>query len=152
MMFTLKKVDQEWWRVDIHQWILSICNLREHNPQRKPNNRAKCLIISQVVRAKLYNSCLLFIYKSFYYYYVILLLILFHISFPIYSPSHSLAIWAHHCLGSRTQLVTCTSSLLSFTSAKLLTYLAIRKLLNLLLVCALMTNVDQEQWQLLNTI
>jgi len=35
------------------------------------NNRAKCLVISQIVKAKLYNSCLIFIYKFYYYYYVV---------------------------------------------------------------------------------
>ena len=58
-----------------------ICNI----PESKFNNRAKCVAISQVLRAKLYNNDLLFVYKKFFISCFIFFLVLSHI-YIMYSP------------------------------------------------------------------
>ena len=68
------------------EWIhllrqVRICNI----PESKFNNRAKCLAISQVLRAKLYNNDLLFVYKKFFISCSIFFLVLSHI-YIMYSP------------------------------------------------------------------
>jgi len=60
------------------------------------NSRAKCLAISQVLRAQSYNSCLVFVsYKVFYYYVV-------SFSFLLFLTYTS--IWVHKYLYFRTKL------------------------------------------------
>ena len=99
------------------------------------NSRAKCLTISQVLRAKLYNSCLIFVSYKVFYCYVVPCLTFSFLLFLIY-----IFIWTHKCLcfraklGARTRAnLSSLSSLLSSTSAKMLTSLALSPLLYLLL-------------------
>jgi hypothetical protein len=105
-----------------------------YSPKSMVNNRVKCLAISQVIRAKLYNSCLLFGFRKVFYYYVVSCLTFSFLFLLIYT-----FIWAHICLWFRAQLIACMrakvsslSSHLSSTSAKMLTSLAISPLLYLL--------------------
>jgi len=103
------------------------------------NNRAKCLAISQMIRAKSYNSCLIFVSKRDFYYYVAPCLIFFFLLFLTYT-----FVWAQKCpcfrakLGARTRAkLSSLSSLLSSTAAKMLTSLALSPLLYLLCHCFL---------------
>ena len=103
------------------------------------NNRAKCLAISQMIRAKSYNSCLIFVSKRVFYYYVVPCLIFFFLLFLTYT-----FVWAQKCpcfrakLGARTRAkLSSLSSLLSSTAAKMLTSLALSPLLYLLCHCFL---------------
>ena len=48
------------------------CPSRREQGESMVNSKAKCLVINQVIRAKSYNSCLIFVSKNFFYYYVML--------------------------------------------------------------------------------
>jgi hypothetical protein len=72
------------------------------------NNRAKCLAISQVIRVKLYNCCLIFSYKKFFYYYVVPCLTFSFLFLLTYT-----FVLAHRCLCFRVQLVACMRAKLS---------------------------------------
>ena len=76
-------------------------------------NRAKCLAINQVIRAKSYNSCLIFISKKPFYYYVVPCL--------TFSSSHTLLFGPTNAYASVPSLVLeqKPSSLLSLLSSLL---------------------------------
>ena len=99
-----------------------LLGLLEHD-----NIRAKCLAISQVLRAKSYNSCFIFIFYKKIYYYVV------HFSFLLFLTYTSIWVHKYLCFVSNLVLEREPSSLLSFASAKLLTSLALSSLLYLLL-------------------
>jgi hypothetical protein len=128
---------RQWWLLAFNCWDYYIDYINCHlafASKSMVNNRAKCLAISQVTRAKLYNSCLLFSFTKVFYYYVVLYLTFSFLFLLTYT-----FVWTHICLWFRVQLVACMrtklsslSSFLSSTSVKILTSLAISSLLYLL--------------------
>ena len=99
------------------------------------NSRVKCLAISQVIRAKSYNNCLIFVNKNFFYYNLMSCLTF---SFLLFLTC--IFIWAYKCLCFRAKLgararakLSFFSSILFSTSAKILTNLTLCLLLYLFL-------------------
>jgi hypothetical protein len=68
-------------------------------------NRAKCLAISQVIRVKLYNSCLLFVSKIIYLSYYL------HSTYYLGPPLHMHSCLAY-CLHESQAIVSFISSLI----------------------------------------
>ena len=52
--------------VEIKRKRSSGCPSRPEQGESMVNSKAKCLVIKQVIRAKSYNSCLIFISKNFF--------------------------------------------------------------------------------------
>jgi len=52
--------------LDVLEWEMHSTWVIKWFHKSKSNNRAKCLAISQVARAKLYNGGLLFVYKKLF--------------------------------------------------------------------------------------
>ena len=72
------------------------------------NSRVKCLAITQVIRAKSYNSCLIFVFKNFFNYYVMACLTFSFILFLT-----CIFIWVYKCLCFRAKLGSRTRAKLS---------------------------------------
>lgn len=112
------------------------------------NSRDKCLVISKDAGAKPYDNSMLFVYN-------IIIILLVYLSLP-FSFLFTLTFSSHFCIGTCVQLVACIRSKLCslslslfFTSAKVLTRLAIRQLLYVPTYTKLGTKINCDQTQIL---